>query len=101
MEMPERKHEPTHFISDIKIPPDFEAVHCFQHDPEADINCECPPTEAKVSGRIIHWYDVSVGRRRISTDCADCTETSTQGRVRSPEKSTGTVGFYCVMLPIE
>ncbi len=54
MEMPERKHEPAHFISDIKIPPDLKAVHRLQHDPEADVNRECPPAEAKMSIGIIH-----------------------------------------------
>ena len=54
MEMPERKHEPTHFISDIKIPPDLKAVHRFEHDPETDVNRECPPAEAKMSIGIIH-----------------------------------------------
>ena len=35
--MSERKHEPAHFIPDIEIPADFEAVHRLEHDPEADV----------------------------------------------------------------
>src|SRR4030095_1201175 len=74
VEMPKRKHEPPHFISDIQIPRNLKAVHRLQHDPKADVNRERPPTKAKMSGRIIHWYDLAAGRRRISTDCADCTD---------------------------
>src|SRR5262245_64088336 len=72
--MAEGKHEPAHFISNIKIPPDLKAVHRLQHDPETDIDRERPPAEAKMSIGIIHWDDLAADRRRISTDCADCTD---------------------------